>query len=39
MEIKVGDVVLLAKYGGNDIKIDNVEYKILSAKEVLGIIE
>ncbi len=39
MEVKVGDIVLLAKYGGNDIKIDNVEYKILSAKEVLGIIE
>lgn len=39
MEVKVGDIVLLAKYGGNDIKIDNVEYKILSVKEVLGIIE
>jgi len=40
MEIKVGDIVLLSKYDRNDVlKIDNEELKILSAKEVLGIIE
>lgn len=39
MEVKVGDVVLFAKYGGSDIKIDREEYKILSVKDVLGIIE
>lgn len=39
MEVKVGDIVLFAKYGGNDIKIDNVEYKILSVRDLLGIIE
>jgi len=39
MEVKVGDIVLFAKYGGNDIKIDSVEYKILSVRDVLGIIE
>jgi chaperonin GroES len=39
MDVKVGDIVLFAKYGGNDIKIENVEYKILSVKDILGIIE
>lgn len=39
MEVKVGDMVLFTKYGGTDIKIDNVEYKILSVRDVLGIVE
>ncbi len=39
MEVKVGDKVLFAKYGGTDIKIANVEYKILSVRDVLGVIE
>ena len=39
MEVKVGDRILFTKYGGTDIKITNVEYKILSVRDVLGIIE
>ena len=39
MEVKVGDVVLYAKYAGTDIKMDGVEYKILSVKDVLAVIE
>lgn len=40
MEVKVGDTVLFAKYGNiQDIKVANVEYKILSTKEVYGVIE
>ena len=39
MDVKVGDVVLYAKYAGTDIKIDGVEYKILSIKDALAIIE
>ena len=39
MEVKVGDKVLFTKYGGTDIKVENVEYKILSVRDVLGIIE
>lgn len=39
MEVKVGDTVLFTKYGGTDIKIDNVEYKILSVRDILGVIE
>ena len=39
MDVKVGDVVLYAKYSGTDIKMDGVEYKILSIKDTLAIIE
>ena len=39
MDVKVGDVVLYAKYAGTDIKIDGVEYKILSIKDALAIVE
>ena len=39
MEIKVGEIVLYAKYAGTDIKVDNVMYKILSERDVLGILE
>jgi len=36
MEVKVGDVVLYARYGGTEIKIDNEDYMILSEKDVLA---
>ena len=39
MDVKAGDVVLYAKYAGTDIKIDGTEYKILSVKDALAIIE
>lgn len=39
MDVKVGDIVLYAKYAGTDIKIDGVEYKILSVKDALAIVE
>ena len=39
MEVKVGDVVLFAKYSGTDVKVDDVEYKIISLKDCLAIIE
>jgi chaperonin GroES len=39
MEIQVGDIVVYAKYSGNEIKIDNEEYLILSEKDVLAKIE
>jgi chaperonin GroES len=37
--VKKNDTVLFGKYGGNNIKIDGVEYKILSESEILGIVE
>ena len=39
MDVKVGDNILYAKYAGTDIKMDGVEYKILSIKDALAIIE
>jgi len=39
LDVKVGDVVLYAKYSGTDVKMDGVEYKILSVKDALAIIE
>jgi chaperonin GroES len=38
MELKVGDKVLYAKYAGNEFKIDDVEYLIISEKDVLAIV-
>jgi chaperonin GroES len=37
-EVKVGDVVLTAKYGGTDIKYDDKEYKILNQGDILAIL-
>lgn len=39
MDVKVGDVVLFAKYSGTDVKIGTETLKIISIKDVLGIIE
>ena len=39
MDVKTGNVVLFAKYSGSDVKVDNETFKILSVKDVLGIIE
>ena len=39
MDVKVGDTILYAKYAGTDIKMDGVEYKILSIKDALAILE
>ena len=39
MEVKVGDIVLFAKYSGTDVKVDDVEYKIISVKDALAILE
>ena len=38
MEIKVGDKVLYSKYGGTEIKIDDVEYKILNQDDILAVV-
>ena len=38
MELKIGDRVLYAKYAGNEFKVDDVEYLIISEKDVLGVL-
>jgi chaperonin GroES len=39
LDVSVGDKVLYSKYGGTEVKLDNEEYLILSARDVLAIIE
>lgn len=39
LEVKVGDKVLVGKYAGSEVKLDEVDYLILREDEVLGIIE
>ena len=39
MDVKVGDTILYAKYSGTDVKVDGTEYKILSIKDALAVIE
>ena len=39
MYLKVGDKVLLSKYAGTEVKVDDVEYTILRQSEVLAIVE
>ena len=37
-EVKVGDRVLVSKYGGTEVKLDDKEYKILSSDDILAIL-
>ena len=37
--LKVGDKVIFGKYAGEEVKVDEVEYKILSDEDVLAVIE
>jgi len=39
MEVKVGDTVYYAKYGGSEIKIGTEEYVILRQDDVLAVLE
>ena len=39
LEVKEGDLVLFAKYSGNEIKVDDKEYLIMKEDDVLAIIE
>jgi chaperonin GroES len=37
-EVKAGDVILMTKYGGTEVKVDNKEYKILSSSDILAVL-
>ncbi|HEC24725.1 MAG TPA: co-chaperone GroES [bacterium] len=39
MDVKVDDIVLFAKYSGNDVKIDDKEYLIMKEDDILAIVE
>ncbi|MBT3286589.1 MAG: co-chaperone GroES [Victivallales bacterium] len=37
-EVAVGDVVLMSKYGGTEVKVEDQEYKILNQSDILAIV-
>jgi chaperonin GroES len=39
LDVKTGDVVLYSKYGGTEVKYSGEDYLVLSARDVLAIIE
>jgi len=39
LNVKVGDRVLMPKYGGTEVKIDDREYQIVREDDILGIID
>ena len=39
LSVKKNDVVLFGRYGGSDVEVDGVEYKIMRESEILGIVE
>ncbi len=39
MQVKVGDKVLLAKYSGTEVKVDEKEYTIIRQSDILAIVE
>jgi chaperonin GroES len=39
LDVKAGDRVLFAKYGGTEVKIDGEEHLIMREDDILGVIE
>ncbi|ADG98481.1 Chaperonin Cpn10 [Segniliparus rotundus DSM 44985] len=39
LDVKAGDTVIYSKYGGTEIKYDGTEYLILSARDILAVVE
>jgi len=39
IDVKKGDRILIGKYSGSDIKIDDQEYVIVREDEILGVLE
>jgi chaperonin GroES len=38
LNLKEGDKVLFGKYAGEDVKVDDIEYKILTDEDVLAVV-
>lgn len=39
MEVKIGDKVLIAKYSGTEVKLDDEEYIIVRQSDILAIVD
>ena len=38
-EVRIGDRVLVSKYGGTEIKLDGKEYKIFNSDDLLAVLD
>ena len=38
VDVSVGDIVIFSKYGGTELKYNNEEYLVLSARDVLAVV-
>jgi chaperonin GroES len=38
LDVKVGDTVIYSKYGGTEVKVEGEEYLVLSARDVLAVL-
>ena len=38
LDVQVGDVVIFSKYGGTEVKYNGEEFLILSARDVLAVV-
>lgn len=39
LQVKVGDRILIGKWGGTDVKVDDEEMLIMDESDILGIVE
>ena len=39
LDVAIGDRVMYAKYAGSEVKIDDVDYLILSEKDILAVVQ
>jgi chaperonin GroES len=39
IDVSVGDIVIFSKYGGTEVKYSGEEYLILSARDILAVVE
>ena len=39
LDVQVGDTVLYSKYGGTEVKYNNEDYLVLSARDLLAVVE
>jgi chaperonin GroES len=39
LDVKVGDLVLFAKYSGTEVKLNGAEYLVMREDDIMGIVE
>ena len=37
-QVSIGDKVLISKYGGTEVKLDDIEYQLVREDDILGVI-